>query len=271
LIYDKIYSMSTKTFKNTDIIVSCINAVVFVDIQKPELARFFKNRKYHGLVYQLDGCSDFFIHNETFRVNPNSLLYLPKGYDYHVKTLKPGKCIAINFTTVDELNLKCNVYNFANHNIFHDLFVKINHGWLYKKDAYIPKCLSLLYEIIYLISQNLLKTYYPNEKSLRLLPAISFIENNYNDYELKVPLLAGIASMSVSSFRKYFNDVYNTSPIQYINILRINHAKDLLSSGYYSITEISELVGYSNVYYFSKVFKQKTGLSPRDYRNKYIL
>jgi AraC-like DNA-binding protein len=148
--------------------------------------------------------------------------------------------------------------------------VKINKEWLYKKGAYIPKSLSLLYEIIYLVAQNLMKAYYPHEKTIRLQPAISFIENNYSDYNIKVTQLAEIVNMSVSNFRKCFSEVYNYSPIQYINNLRINHSQDLLLSGYYTITEIAELSGYSNVYYFSKVFKLKTGMSPREYRNKYL-
>lgn len=259
------------TFKNTNVIIEKIDMAVLVETQKDHPARYFKNRKYHGLVYQLSGCVAYFMHGEEHIVKPKSLLYLPKGYDYRVESLESGQCIAINFATVNELDMMCKVYDFDNYSIFNELFVKTNKEWLYKKGAYIPKCLSFLYEIIYLITQNLMKAYYPQEKSTRLQPAISFIENNYSDYSLRVSKLAESVNMSVSNFRKCFKEVYNFSPIQYINNLRINHAQDLLLSGFYSIGRIAELSGYSNVYYFSKSFKQKIGMSPREYREKYIL
>lgn len=43
-------------------------------------------------------------------------------------------------------------------------------------------------------------------------------------------------------------------------------AKSLLIEGEYSISEISAMVGYPDIYYFSKLFKKVEGLSPENYR-----
>ena len=55
------------------------------------------------------------------------------------------------------------------------------------------------------------------------------------------------------------------TPRSYIIFLRIKYACDLLKSQMYNVTEISELCGFSNVYYFSKCFKKQMGVPPSEY------
>ena len=56
------------------------------------------------------------------------------------------------------------------------------------------------------------------------------------------------------------------SPVfTYINILRINHAKQLIATTDLPFSEIGYLVGVEDRYYFSKLFRKMTGMSPSDY------
>nr|WP_235196433.1 helix-turn-helix transcriptional regulator [Streptococcus mitis] len=57
--------------------------------------------------------------------------------------------------------------------------------------------------------------------------------------------------------------------VKYITDKRINAAKSLLSQTNISISQVSCQVGYDNYSYFTKIFKQRTGLSPGDYRKTY--
>ena len=54
--------------------------------------------------------------------------------------------------------------------------------------------------------------------------------------------------------------------MQYILSKRIYNAEILLQDSTYNITEISEIVGYENPLYFSRIFKKVKGLSPSEYR-----
>jgi two-component system response regulator YesN len=65
-------------------------------------------------------------------------------------------------------------------------------------------------------------------------------------------------------FSKY-NDVGFTD---YINQCKIDAAKKMLSDGDYKIYEISDIFGFESAFYFSRVFKKVTGVSPRDYLNQ---
>jgi len=54
-----------------------------------------------------------------------------------------------------------------------------------------------------------------------------------------------------------------------VNEVRVNFAKEFLKQGMENIYLVSEKVGYTNPYYFNKVFKKLTGMTPGEYRNKY--
>lgn len=54
-------------------------------------------------------------------------------------------------------------------------------------------------------------------------------------------------------------------PIKYINNLKMTRAKELLSSGMYTVSEVCFLSGYKDESYFSREFKKHFNLSPREY------
>lgn len=58
------------------------------------------------------------------------------------------------------------------------------------------------------------------------------------------------------------------TPQQYITDIRVTKAKELLLYSSFNITEIASIVGYDNSFYFSRIFKKNTALSPREYKNK---
>jgi len=72
--------------------------------------------------------------------------------------------------------------------------------------------------------------------------------------------------MSYSKFRQAFKKATGLSPNQYYLDIRLNKAKALLISTSLSVNEISYHTGFESIFYFSKLFKKKNGVSPKDYR-----
>jgi len=76
--------------------------------------------------------------------------------------------------------------------------------------------------------------------------------------------------MSTSWFIRNFKQYTGSTPMQYILSKRIYNAEALLLDGQYNITEISNIIGYENPLYFSRIFKKVKGISPSEYRKHII-
>ena len=62
-----------------------------------------------------------------------------------------------------------------------------------------------------------------------------------------------------------FKKIFKMSPVRFVTKMRIDYAKELLVTNRRSVSEIAEMCGFSNTYYFSNVFKKQTGFSPSQY------
>lgn len=94
---------------------------------------------------------------------------------------------------------------------------------------------------------------------------ITYIQENYADQELSVSKVADLFSLNASYISSLFKKVNNVSLLQYITKIRLEHSKRLLKEDKYKITDIAEMVGYSDVFYYSKRFKKAYGCSPKEY------
>ncbi|BDD00806.1 AraC family transcriptional regulator [Persicobacter psychrovividus] len=72
--------------------------------------------------------------------------------------------------------------------------------------------------------------------------------------------------MSYSFFRKLFKDYTGFSPHQYYLNFKILKAKEMLLSTDYQVKEVAYQLGFSSIYYFSRLFKSKTGVSPKAFK-----
>ncbi|MDP4089164.1 MAG: response regulator [Bacillota bacterium] len=109
---------------------------------------------------------------------------------------------------------------------------------------------------------------YVDREKIALFKAVEqYILDNMRE-ELDLETTAARFNLSSFYFSRTFKDVLGHNFSDYINIVRINKAKELLKSGQMSIKEICFSVGYSDPNYFSKVFKKYAGFSPTEYKIK---
>ncbi len=78
--------------------------------------------------------------------------------------------------------------------------------------------------------------------------------------------LAKVACMSISKLKYTFKMMYGCNISEYINDMRLSQAKKLLQDNTISISDIANRVGYKTTSAFTKMFKEKTGILPSDYR-----
>ena len=80
--------------------------------------------------------------------------------------------------------------------------------------------------------------------------------------KITVEQLADLSGFSERHFARLFQQVYGLAPMQYLNELRLKHAKMLLESNHYKVTEVASLCGFPDSNYFSAYFKEKCGCPP---------
>jgi Response regulator containing CheY-like receiver domain and AraC-type DNA-binding domain len=80
--------------------------------------------------------------------------------------------------------------------------------------------------------------------------------------------VAEVFNISPNYLSVLFSKYNDTGFTDYINHSKIEAAKEMMSGGDYKIYEISDILGFESAFYFSRVFKKITGVSPRDYMNK---
>lgn len=117
--------------------------------------------------------------------------------------------------------------------------------------------------LIHNISQH---TRHSDNPTRQLIHKAMFVLRESLDRSVNMEDLARELPMGYSKFRKKFKAVAGVSPHEYHLNLRIERAKELLHATTLNINEIAFQTGFDSVYYFSKLFKKKNGVSPRAFR-----
>ena len=94
-----------------------------------------------------------------------------------------------------------------------------------------------------------------------------YIETNYQQ-KITLEHLAELTHLNRYYIAHSFKKEVGSSPIDYLNNIRIKESCVLLTTTNYSITQIAAIVGFSNQSYFSEMFKKRMGISPSDYRKQ---
>ena len=97
--------------------------------------------------------------------------------------------------------------------------------------------------------------------------AIKFIKENYYK-DINLTYVSNYVSLNYNYFSNAFHQKTGMRFIEYLNLLRINRAKELLYQNESNINEIANKVGLTNPKHFTKIFKSIVGISPCEYRSK---
>lgn len=147
-------------------------------------------------------------------------------------------------------------------------FMRLYKKWAAHGLAYQSESMGLLYQLYAQLIRAGRPSYLPQAKQELFDEVLHTISENYTDITLSVTELAEKAQMSEVHFRRLFRKVHQVSPQEYITALRVNHAKERLQFSDGTMEEIARACGFPDPGYFSRVFKQKTGFTPSEYRKQ---
>ena len=88
------------------------------------------------------------------------------------------------------------------------------------------------------------------------------------DPDFNVEMLSSRHHMSRTSFFNKLKVLTGYAPADYIRMIRLQHAAQLLKQGEHTVTEIADMVGFSDAKYFREVFKKYYNVSPSKFNKK---
>lgn len=95
----------------------------------------------------------------------------------------------------------------------------------------------------------------------------SIVYSRLGEQDLSVDKVAGLLHLGRTIFYKKVRGTTGYTPNEYIRVIRLRKAAELLKEGEKNVSEVAYAVGFDNPYYFSKCFKEQFGVPPSQYRS----
>jgi AraC-like DNA-binding protein len=227
---------------------------------------FTKNdRPFNALSYRIKGNATFTHQNKQTIVKSGDIIFTPANCKYHINA-EDEELIVIHFNSNVELSKEIIKITLTHANTLKNYFLSIYDLYTKKSIGYEYECKSIIYKIFSIID-NELNAQQLNEKDI-IEKATNYINENLFSAETNVEYLSRLYSVSQVYFRKLFKKRHGKSVLEYINLLKLDYALELLSSNYYTVSEVSEKCGFLSPYYFSYFIKKHTGNPPSYYITK---
>jgi AraC family transcriptional regulator, melibiose operon regulatory protein len=254
-------------------------------LKDPEPDRDTKNRNH--LIYVADGYCEVRVSGKRLRIGQRGLLYLPRNMRYSIASIDKSKCLVffleivraedrydldlqalcVRNASVDAFmatkNAACILVDCENMYItLGELFNELDSDKAEKSQM----VESLMITLFIKMARSYLQHNKPNGIQY-ITSAKKFIAEHCED-ELSAQMIADHLGISRSYLHILFARYANRSVVTHINVVRIDKAAFLLTTTGMSVVDVAMSTGFANRQHFSRVFKQYSGLSPREFRKR---
>lgn len=223
-------------------------------------------RRINIVAYQVSGHYDHTFPFGVLQVKKDCVFTINPNDAYSVRQVTPGHSICFIFTS--DTPMKTEVIDCTNDPRFSLLFRKMLQYQNLNQQSSYYMALAIAYEILALIAEKQNMKYYQVSKNTPFLETRDLLMNNFSNNTLDTSAFAEKYGFSDKYFRERFRELFGSTPTQYLIGLRLNEAARLLSNGTHNVKQAAEAVGFSDIYYFSRLFKKRFSCPPSDYRNR---
>lgn len=231
----------------------------------------------HNFILVYDGEAELICNKKKFTISRGDLVYYRPG-DYRLGTTPPGnlmKCYTVDFFYT-HLALQNETWQLLNAPLPFDTLETITDPSLYSRIIYlfsnfikmwfcsdydrIIRAKSIFLEILSLLLHWKTNSDFNFHHIRKIESIIHFMSENYTE-KLTLQNLADHIHMSPTYMESTFKKVTGKSPINYLVNIHIQKAKEFLHDGH-TVSETALKVGFNDIFYFSKCFKNHEGISP---------
>lgn len=205
--------------------------------------------------------------------NFDIILYAPG--QYHTQSTQQNH--SCSYLTI-MFDMECNHPELISNRVFQanrdihaalNNFIKVSSNQIYYDTdlmlCYLKELVIKLFQYDFLSSVPVASTPMQQKFENELLNEIILYINENIYTALTIEEICTQFSVSRSSLQMLFKNNLNVAPKQYISDLKLNKSKVLIKESVYTISEISNKLGFASIHYFSRKFKQQFGITPTDY------
>lgn len=235
---------------------------------------YSSGRRVFGFSYAIGGEAEYrFISGKRYKISAGDAVYIPAGAAYTIVNKEPYHHYTVNFT----LHSDSSTPLFESEDIvilsgegtkyFAGAAYALVKLWQKRAPGYEMRAASMLYEILSELVERVREDSSLGHGYTRLLPAKEYIDSDPTR-RVSIDELAELCDMSKTSFRRGFLSVFGKAPIRYRDERLLALAKEKLLSGFYSVSEVAESLGFEDASYFGRFFKKHTGMTPGAYKER---
>ncbi len=255
-----------------------------------------ENRKYsckinrtiqhHELVFVTGGKGSMTIDKKRYQVKEGMLFYIRPDAPYSIEmsdieelpsflTVHFGyACVSINENKWDikhatEMLSLHPGQELKNYYHIEDIFKKLVDTWYAKQPGYEFITKTLLQQLLIAIYQNTRKQDPNYATSLKVEKVIQYMHQNINN-RVTLTELSEMIHLSPFYLSRSFKDATGYSVIEYFNKIKIDKAKELIIEGDRNVKDVAQELGFTDEFYFSRIFKKIEGVSPSEFHSKNV-
>ena len=223
------------------------------------------------LFYVSKGSEHFYFEREEDANEGSFIFFRPHEMQEHENIWdRTGEFYYIHFLAPETFDLfgleSSKIYSSKTSASVRDIFESIISELQTKQYGYEKICAAKLFTVIAELSRRTVKESDPNRTYADRIAFVIQIMNREYEKQHSLEDFADMCKMSKFHFLRIFKEITGSSPVEYKNKIRMDHALEFLEDGGTPIGEIAAQVGFSSPAYFCDAFKKKYGVSPSAYR-----
>lgn len=218
-----------------------------------------------------------YIDGNAYKIAPNTLILRKPNQKAHSRLHFKCYCLHLEIPRsaplFEELFSMPQFFTFLHEERYQTLFETLFQHLLKNDDCENDYFTSAkILELVYFLKRDekhnkSIKTPLLKKETRSIQQIISYVKENYHEH-LCLRKFGEITGYSPNHLQRIFTLVLGISPQKYLEKVRIDQAKYLLSKKELSLADIAYVCGFSSQSYFSKIFKKYTLLSPYEFRQK---
>jgi AraC-like DNA-binding protein len=215
-----------------------------------------ENRENSVIIIVLRGKIRFTQNDNSVIALPDAPIYISGGVSYLNECLEDAESLLFNFEEATPSGAMASL-----HHIEHQKAIRIFGHILERKERGGLRADAEILSALYLLVSECYPDAVTAERGL-IAPALKYVDLHYADNDLTAKKLAALCCISTVYLNKLFRKEVGEPPFSYITRRRMEIACEMLRERY-AVGEIARLVGYSEIYQFSRAFKKYYGMSPK--------